>query len=155
MEKIVLTVNGHRYELELEPTTPLLYVLRNDLGLKGTKYGCGLEQCGACVVVKDGSKIYSCTTAVETCHDSEITTIEGIGTVEKLHPIQLAFIEERAAQCGYCIPGMIIAAKLLLEKNQHPDEETIRQELSEHLCRCGTHNQIIKAVKRAAQEVNS
>lgn len=155
MEKISLTVNGQQYELEMEPDTPLLYALRNDLGLKGTKYGCGLEQCGACAVIKDGEKIYSCNTPVEACHNSEITTIEGIGTMEKLHPIQTAFIEERAAQCGYCIPGMIVATSLLLEKNNKPDEEAIHKALSNHLCRCGTHHQILNAIKRAAQEVRS
>ncbi|MBF0278698.1 MAG: (2Fe-2S)-binding protein [SAR324 cluster bacterium] len=155
MEKISLTVNGQLRELEVTPETPLLYVLRNDLGLTGTKYGCGLEQCGACAVIKNGEKIYSCNTPVDACRDSEVTTIEGIGTLEKPHPIQAAFIEERAAQCGYCIPGMIIASKVLLDKHQHPDDKTIRQELSDHLCRCGTHPRILRAVKRADQEVNS
>ncbi len=155
MPNVALKVNGREYRLDVDPKTPLIYVLRNDLGLKGTKFGCGLEQCGSCMVIVDGKAVYSCSTPVANFENREILTIEGIGTPAKLHPIQRAFVTERAAQCGYCIPGMIVAAKALLDANPDPGEETIREALSGNLCRCGTHEQILKAVMRAAKEMRS
>jgi nicotinate dehydrogenase subunit A len=127
-------------------------VLRNDLGLTGTKSGCGLEQCGACMVMVDGKAVYSCSTPVGTFENRQITTIEGIGTPADLHPIQAAFVAERAAQCGYCIPGMIVAAKALLDADPEPSEAAVREALAGNLCRCGTYAQILKAVMRAARE---
>ncbi len=153
MAGINLKVNGRDHRLEVDPKTPLIYVLRNDLGLKGTKSGCGLEQCGACMVLVDGKAVYSCSTPVGTFENRQITTIEGIGTPSDLHPIQRAFVTERAAQCGYCIPGMIVAAKALLDADPNPSEAAVRQALSGNLCRCGTYAQILKAVLRAAREM--
>jgi nicotinate dehydrogenase subunit A len=131
----------------------LLYVLRNDLGLTAAKFGCGLEQCGACKVIVDGEAVLSCRSPVESFAGRQITTLEGVGTPAQLHPLQRAFIAEEAAQCGYCIPGIIIAAKVLLDRNPRPTDAEIREALAVHLCRCGTHARIIKAVQRAAQEI--
>jgi nicotinate dehydrogenase subunit A len=128
-----------------------LYVLRNDLALNGAKFGCGLAQCGACTVLIDGRAARSCVTTIDTIGQSEITTIEGLGTIDKPHPLQRAFMEEQAAQCGYCINGMIMTAKALLDRMPHPTEADVRAELAPNLCRCGTHNRIIRAVLRAAQ----
>lgn len=153
MANIRLTVNGRAHQVDVDPGTPLLYVLRNDLGLKGAKYGCGLEQCGTCKVLVDGEPVCSCNSPVELFQEREITTIEGIGSETDLHPIQQAFISERAAQCGYCIPGMIIAAKALLDRNPKPDNAEIQAALADHLCRCGTHPRIIKAIQRASMEL--
>ena len=155
MSKVSLTVNGHDHHLDVDEKTPLIYVLRNDLGLKGAKLGCGLEQCGACMVLVDGKTEFSCSTPVAAFENRAITTIEGIGTTENLHALQQAFVTERAAQCGYCIPGIMVAAKALLDTNPDPSEEEIREALLDNLCRCGTHAQIIKAVKRAAKEMRS
>jgi nicotinate dehydrogenase subunit A len=152
MARVSLKVNGRDYRLEVDPKTPLVYVLRNDLGLTGTKSGCGLEQCGACMVMVDGKAVYSCSTPVGTFENRQITTIEGIGTPADLHPIQAAFVAERAAQCGYCIPGMIVAAKALLDADPEPSEAAVREALAGNLCRCGTYAQILKAVMRAARE---
>ena len=152
MSEVNLKVNGRAHRLNVDPKTPLIYVLRNDLGLKGTKSGCGLEQCGACKVLVDGQAVYSCSTPVGSFENREITTIEGIGTPSDLHPIQRAFVAERAAQCGYCIPGMIVAAKALLDADPDPSEAAVREALSGNLCRCGTYAQILKAVLRAARE---
>ncbi len=152
MSKASLKVNGREYRLDVDPKTPLIYVLRNDLGFKGTKFGCGLEQCGSCMVIVDGKAEYSCSTPVATFENREITTIEGIGTAADLHPIQRAFVTERAAQCGYCIPGMIVAAKALLDADPDPSEAAVREALSGNLCRCGTYPQILKAVLRASRE---
>jgi nicotinate dehydrogenase subunit A len=152
---INITVNGESRQLDVDPQTPLIYVLRNDLQLKGAKLGCGLEQCGACRVLVDGKAEYACATPVGAFANRAITTIEGIGTAAALHPIQQAFIAERAAQCGYCIPGMIVATKALLDANPDPDETQIRAALAGHLCRCGTHARILKAVRRAARELRA
>jgi nicotinate dehydrogenase subunit A len=146
-----LKVNGTTHVVSAEPDTPLLYVLRNDLGLNGAKFGCGLAQCGACTVLIDGGAARSCVTTLDMVADSEITTIEGLGTIDKPHPLQQAFIEEQAAQCGYCINGMIMTAKELLDRNPNPTEKDVREGLAANLCRCGTHGRIIRAVMKAAQ----
>jgi nicotinate dehydrogenase subunit A len=143
-------VNGADRAVQVDPQTPLLYVLRNDLGLTAAKFGCGLEQCRACVVLADGEAVTSCATAAEAFVGKEITTLEGIGTVDRLHPVQEAFLHEEAAQCGYCIPGMIVSAKALLDATPDPSEEEIRSALAQHLCRCGSQPRILKAVRRAA-----
>ena len=148
---ISLKVNGESRSVPAEPDTPLLYVLRNDLELNGAKFGCGLAQCGACTVLVDGKAVRSCVTPISTVEKSEITTIEGLGTVDKPHALQQAFIEQQAAQCGYCINGMIMSAKGLLDRNPHPSEADVRTALAGNLCRCGTHNRIIRAVLRAAE----
>jgi nicotinate dehydrogenase subunit A len=148
---INLTVNGVPHSVTAEPDTPLLYVLRNDLELNGAKYGCGLSQCGACTVLIDGRAVRSCVTPISTLETSEITTIEGLGSIGKPHALQQAFIEEQAAQCGYCTNGMIMSAKELLDRNPRPSEPDVRAALAGNLCRCGTHNRIIRAVMRASQ----
>jgi len=148
---INLRVNGMSRSVPAEPDTPLLYVLRNDLELNGAKFGCGLAQCGACTVLVDGKAVRSCVTPISTVARSEITTIEGLGSPSKLHPLQQAFIDEQAAQCGYCISGMIISAKELLDRNPRPSERDVRAALAGNLCRCGSHNRIFRAVLRAAQ----
>ena len=147
---ISLKVNGASHSVPAEPDTPLLYVLRNDLALNGAKFGCGLSQCGACTVLVDGQPVRSCVTPIGTLGSSEITTIEGLGSTQKPHPLQQAFIDEQAAQCGYCINGMIMAAKGLLDQKPHPNEQEVREALSGNLCRCGTHGRIIAAILRAA-----
>lgn len=149
--KITLRVNGQRHSVDVEPNTPLLYVLRNDLQLDSPKFGCGLAQCGACTVILQGRAIRSCVMPVGSIKGREITTLEGLGTPEHLHPVQQAFLEEQAAQCGYCINGMIMTAKAFLDKNPRPTEQQIREALAENLCRCGTHLEILRAVQRAAQ----
>jgi len=151
-ESIALEVNGHLHTVQVDPGTALLYVLRNDLGLTAAKYGCGLEQCGACTVIVDGSAVLSCREPAVAFVGRRIITLEGIGTPEQLHPLQRAFVEEQAAQCGYCAPGMIMAAKALLDRTPNPTDAEIRQALAVNLCRCGTHARIIKAVRRAAAE---
>jgi len=148
---ISLKVNGSQRSVPADADTPLLYVLRNDLALNGAKFGCGLAQCGACTVLLDGRAVRSCVTEIGTIGEAEITTIEGLGTVDKPHPLQQAFIDTQAAQCGYCINGMIMTAKELLDQNPHPTEAEVREALAQNLCRCGTHNRIIRAVLRAAQ----
>jgi nicotinate dehydrogenase subunit A len=148
---ISLKVNGVSRSVPAEPDTPLLYVLRNDLELNGAKFGCGLAQCGACTVLIDGKAVRSCVTPIGTLEKSEITTIEGLGSLAKPHALQQAFMEEQAAQCGYCISGMIMSAKELLDRNPRPSEQDVRAALEGNLCRCGTHNRIINAVLRAAQ----
>jgi nicotinate dehydrogenase subunit A len=152
-ERITLTVNRTTRTVEVEPDTPLLYVLRNDLELNGAKFGCGLAQCGACTVEIDGQAIRSCVTPVGAVKGRKITTIEGLGELEKLHPLQRAFIAEQAAQCGYCINGMIMTASALLARNKQPTEPQIREALADNLCRCGTHNRIVRAIQRAAKEM--
>ena len=154
MPGITLTVNGTRREVQVVGETPLLYVLRNDLGLSGPQFGCGLSQCGACTVLVDGKEVRSCVTPVSAVK-GPITTIEGLGTPEKLHPLQKAFIEEQACQCGYCGNGMVIAARALLEKNARPTNQEIREALNGHLCRCASHNRIVRAVQKAAKEMQS
>jgi nicotinate dehydrogenase subunit A len=148
---INLKVNGVSSSVPAEPDTPLLYVLRNDLELNGAKFGCGLAQCGACTVLIDGKATRSCVTPISAVATSEITTIEGLGSIANPHPLQTAFIEEQAAQCGYCTNGMIMAAKELLDRNPQPSEADVRAALATNLCRCGTHNRIIRAVLRAAR----
>ena len=148
---VSLKVNGAVHGVAVEPDTPLLYVLRNDLGLNAAKFGCGLGQCGACTVLVDGAPMRSCITPIGTLVHSEITTLEGIGTVEQPHPLQAAFMAEQAAQCGYCIPGMIMLAKALLDRNQQPSEAEVRLGLAGNLCRCGAHNRIVRAILKAAQ----
>jgi len=150
---ITLSVNGASHTLDVEPDTPLLYVLRDTLALHGPKFGCGLAQCGACTVIIDGKAIRSCVTPVETVASRTVTTLEGLGSVAKPHPIQTAFIEAQAAQCGYCINGMIMTAKALLDQNPAPSDREIRLALADNLCRCGTHQRILEAVKRAAKRM--
>ena len=150
MSQITLTVNGKRQTVDVEPTTPLLYVLRNDLGLQGPRFGCGLGQCGACTVIVKGQAIRSCITPVKTVAGGEITTLEGLGTPDKPHPIQQAFIDEQAAQCGFCLSGVILSAKALVDRTPKPTDDQIQQALSSVLCRCFTHQRLIAAVKRYA-----
>jgi nicotinate dehydrogenase subunit A len=145
-----LRVNGQTHQVNVADDTPLLFVLRNDLQLNGPKFGCGMSQCGACTVIVDGQAIRSCVTAVGTVVGQEITTLEGIGTPEKPHPLQKAFLEEQAAQCGYCTNSMIMKAKTLLDSHPHPTEAQVRSAMDGHLCRCGAHNRIIRAIMRAA-----
>ena len=147
---VVLHVNGRRSEVHADPETPLLYVLRNDLGLKGTRFGCGLGQCGACTVIVDGAAVQSCDVPVSAVAGKSITTIEGIGTLDDPHPLQRAFIAQQAAQCGYCASGVIMAAKALLDRNATPSEEEIRAALERNLCRCGTQVRILRAIRMAA-----
>jgi nicotinate dehydrogenase subunit A len=148
---ISLKVNGRTRAVPAEPDTPLLYVLRNDLELNAAKFGCGLAQCGACTVLVDGRPVRSCVTEIGSLAGAEITTLEGLGTIDKPHPLQAAFIDEQAAQCGYCINGMIMSAKALLDDTPRPTEAQVRDGLADNLCRCGTHNRIVRAVLRAAQ----
>ena len=150
-ERLTLRVNGTARTVEVERDTPLLYVLRNDLALNGAKFGCGLAQCGACTVTIDGQAARSCVTPVGTVGDKAIGTIEGLGSLEKLHPLQRAFIHEQAAQCGYCINGMIMTAQAFLDKHPNPSRDDIKQALNGNLCRCGTHMRIVRAVERAAK----
>lgn len=145
-----LKINGTTRAVPAEPDTPLLYVLRNDLGLNGAKFGCGMAQCGACTVLVDGQPTLACITEIGTLGTSDVTTLEGLGTIEKPHPLQKAFIDEQAAQCGYCSNGMIMNAKALLDRVPHPTEAQVREGLAANLCRCGTHSRIIRAVLRAA-----
>ena len=150
MAQFSLTVNGRTRVVDVEPTTPLLYVLRNDLELKGPRFGCGLAQCGSCSVIMDGDAIRSCITPVSAAENRSVTTLEGLGSVNEPHELQAAFIQEQAAQCGYCMNGMIINAKVLLENNPDPSDDAIKQALDPILCRCGSHYRVIRAIKRAA-----
>ena len=152
MTRITLKVNGKSRVVNTDATTPLLYVLRNDLGLRGPKFGCGLGQCGSCTVIVDGEAVRSCVMAVSAARGREITTLEGLGTVAHPHRLQRAFIAEQASQCGYCGNGMIMTAKVLLDKNPHPTDAEIKQALEDVLCRCGTHVRVIRAIRRAATE---
>ena len=148
---VSLKVNGASRTVPAEPDTPLLYVLRDELNLNAAKYGCGLGQCGACTVMVDGEAAFSCVTPILLLQGRKVTTLEGLGTIDKPAPIQQAFIEEQAAQCGYCIAGMMMRAQALLQKNVHASDADIRRALEPHLCRCGTHMRILKAVSRAAE----
>jgi nicotinate dehydrogenase subunit A len=148
---ISINVNGQARSSEAAPDTPLLYVLRNDLGLNGAKYGCGVAQCGACTVVIDGKPVRSCVTALSTVAGKQVATLEGLSAGAKLHPLQQAFVDEQAAQCGYCTNGVIMTAKAFLERNPQPTEAQIRKALAANLCRCGSHNRIVRAVQRAAK----
>ena len=150
MARISLRVNNQSRVVDTDPTTPLLYVLRDDLELHGPRFGCGLGQCGACTVIMDGSAVRSCSIPVSGAQSRSITTLEGLGTLEHPHALQTAFIEEQAAQCGYCMNGMIMVSKVLLDKNPHPTDDQIKQALNGNLCRCGSHLRVIRAVKRAA-----
>lgn len=152
---MTLAVNGQTHLLDLPRETPLLYVLRNDLSLNGPKFGCGLGECGACAVLVDGRSVRSCTITIAAVEGREITTLEGLGSMAEPHPIQQAFIEKQAAQCGYCLNGMIIATAGLLNRNGNPTDREIRAALSRHLCRCGTHIEILAAVHRAAELLGS
>jgi len=147
---MTLKVNGRDHQVEAEPDTPLLYVLRDDLALNAAKFGCGLGQCGACTVIVDGRAVLSCVTPLLLLDGKQVTTLEGLGSIETPAPIQRAFMEEQAAQCGYCIAGMMMRAQALLQKNPKPTDDEIRTELEPHLCRCGTHMRILRAVHRAA-----
>ena len=147
-----LKVNGASRRVTVEPDTPLLYILRNDLELNGPRFGCGLSQCGACTVLIDGKPTRSCATPVVSVGAKSVTTLESLGSKDKLHPLQKAFIEEQAAQCGYCTNGMIMAAKALLDKTPRPSEAQIRKALAANLCRCGTHNRVVRAILRASKE---
>jgi nicotinate dehydrogenase subunit A len=152
---VKLTVNGKPHDVSAEPDTPLLYVLRDDLALNGAKFGCGLGQCGACTIMVDGKAVLSCVTPVLLVAGREITTVEGLGTAENPSPMQRAFIAEQAAQCGYCIPGMMMRAQALLQNNPVVSDADIRAELAGNLCRCGTHMRILRAVRRAASLMQS
>jgi nicotinate dehydrogenase subunit A len=152
VERLALRVNGREEVVLVSGETPLLYVLRNDLGLNGPKFGCGLAQCGACAVLMDGVEVRSCVTPVASVVNSEITTSEGLGTPAKLHPLQAAFVTEQAAQCGYCISGMVIAAAALLKRKPNPSAGEIKVGMNGHLCRCGAHLRIVRAIERAAKE---
>ena len=145
-------VNGSVRTVSVEADTPLLYVLRNDFELNGARFGCGLAQCGACTVLIDGKPVRSCVTPVSEVGAKTVTTLEGLGTVQKPHPLQKAFIEEQAAQCGYCSNGMIMSAKALLDKTPQPTEAQVKKALAANFCRCGTHNRIVRAVMRASRE---
>src|SRR5258708_128262 len=147
---MTLKVNGHDHQIDADPDTPLLYVLRDDLKLNAAKFGCGLGQCGACTVIVDGKAVFSCLTPLLLLEGKQVTTLEGLGSIEAPAPIQRAFMEEQAAQCGYCIAGMMMRAQALLQKNANPPDDEIRSELEPHLCRCGTHMRILRAVHRAA-----
>ena len=151
MPAITLTVNGSARTLDIrDPEKPLLYALRNDLGLKGAKYGCGLGQCGACTVLVDGEPVRSCVTPAASMVGRKITTIEGLGTIDKPHKVQAAFIAEQAAQCGYCTTGMVMTSAALRERHAKPSETQIKDALAQNLCRCGTHDRIVSAVVRAS-----
>lgn len=150
MAKYTLKVNGRTRAVDVDADTPLLYVLRENLALKGPRFGCGLGQCGACTVHVDGQAVRSCTLPVSELKAAAITTLEGLGSVAKPSRLQQAFIDEQAAQCGYCVNGMIMTAAALLEKSRNPGEAEIRAALAGNLCRCGTHQRIVAAIKRAA-----
>lgn len=150
MSQITLTVNGTGQALELEPDMPLLYALRNHLNLNGAKYGCGLGQCGACTVIVDDQPVFACLTPCAGLEGKKIRTVESLGSADKPGPLQAAFIDKQAAQCGYCIAGMLMRAQALLERDPHPDEQTIREHMAGNLCRCGTHLRIIEAIKQVA-----
>jgi nicotinate dehydrogenase subunit A len=147
-----IVVNGDPYVVDAAPATPLLYVLRNDLGLNGPKFGCGLGQCGACAALVGGKLARTCSIALRDVGGDPVVTLEGLGTMQKPHPLQKAFIDAQAAQCGYCSNGMIMAAKALLDRNPKPSDEEIKDALADQLCRCGTHNRIVSAVRKVALE---
>jgi nicotinate dehydrogenase subunit A len=152
---VTFNVNGADHKLDVDPSTPLLYVLRDDLGLNGAKYGCGLGQCGACTVQLDGKAVFSCLTPIAALEGRRIRTVEGLGTVQNPSVLQQAFEIEQAAQCGYCIAGMIMRAQSLLDRNPKPTDEAIRAHMQTNLCRCGTHMRIVRAVRRASEMMSS
>ena len=153
MAKISLRINGKNQTIDAEPDMPLLYALRNDLQLNDPKFGCGLAQCGACTIIMDGNAIRSCVTPVSAAQNKPVTTLEGLGNTKKMHKIQQAFVDEQAVQCGYCINGMIMSTKALLDKNPKPTDGQIKEALAGNLCRCGTHIRILRAVKRASGQM--
>jgi nicotinate dehydrogenase subunit A len=153
MQSTCLTVNGSAVSVTADGDTPLLDILRNHLGLTGTKFGCGLEQCGCCIVLVDGSPEKSCGKALSTVAGKEIVTIEGLGTPERPHPLQRAFLDEQAGQCGYCLAGILISAKALLDRNPGPSRRQIAEALDDNICRCGSHNRILRAIERAAAQI--
>lgn len=155
MARISLKVNGKLRVVDTDSTTPLLYVLRNDLGLQGPKFGCGLSQCGACTVIMEGKTVRSCSVPVNAAQNREITTLEGLGSVAAPHRLQKAFIDEQAGQCGYCMNGMVMSAKVLLDKNPSPTNTEIKQALNGVLCRCASHLRIIRAIQRAVGPAQS
>ncbi len=152
---MTLKVNGRDHQVDAEPDTPLLYVLRDDLKLNAAKFGCGLGQCGSCTVMVDGKAVLSCVTPLLLLEGKQVTTLEGLGTISEPAPIQRAFMEEQAAQCGYCIAGMMMRAQALLQRNAKPTDQEIRSELEPHLCRCGTHMRILRAVRRAISLIST
>ena len=152
---IELTINGQRHAVDADPATPLLYVLRDHLGLNGAKFGCGLGQCGACTVIVDGRAAFSCLIPISVLGGREIRTVEGLGTAERPGPLQRAFIDEQAAQCGYCIAGMLMRAQALLDANPSPSDEVIRRHMAPNLCRCGTHMRILRAIRRASRAIGT
>lgn len=152
---VTLEVNGKTHEIAADPATPLLYVLRDELKLNAAKFGCGLGQCGSCMIMVDGQAVLSCVTPVMALEGRKVTTLEGLGTIATPSPIQTAFIELQAAQCGYCIPGMMMSAQALLQRNPEPSDREIREVLRTNLCRCGTHMRILAAIKRAGQLMKS
>jgi nicotinate dehydrogenase subunit A len=152
---IELDINGRTHAIDADPNTPLLYVLRDHLALSGAKFGCGLGQCGACTVLVDGAATFSCITPISVLPGRKVRTVESLGTLDNPGPLQRAFIVEQAAQCGYCIAGMIMRAQALLEKNPAPTDAEVRRHMMPNLCRCGTHLRILRAVGRAAAEVRS
>ena len=154
MSTVALTVNGRSHTVDVDPATPLLYVLSDDLALRGPKFGCGVGQCGACAVIIRGRAVRSCVTPVASVNGAEITTLEGLGTIDRQHPIQKAFIEEQAAQCGFCLNGVMLTAKAFLDQNPKADEAAIRQAMSGVLCRCFTHARMLRAITRYAREVS-
>lgn len=154
MSTIALKVNGRAHTVDVDPTTPLLYVLSDDLGLRGPKFGCGLGQCGACTVILRGRAIRSCVTPVSSAANAEITTLEGLGTIENPHPIQQAFIDEQAAQCGFCLNGVILTAKAFLDQNPKPTDAEIKQAMSGVLCRCFAHVRMFRAIRRYAARLS-
>jgi nicotinate dehydrogenase subunit A len=149
--KIRLKVNGGEHDVDVDPQTPLLFVLNDELGLRGPRFGCGLGQCGACTVMLHGQAVRSCVTPVSAVGQAEVTTLEGLGTPEKPHPIQLAFIEEGAAQCGYCLSGVILTAKSVLDRNPEASDQEIREALRGVLCRCFTHVRMLRAIRKYAE----
>jgi nicotinate dehydrogenase subunit A len=153
MPKYSLRVNGKANAVEADPDMPLLYALRNDLQLNGPKFGCGLGQCGACTVIVDGNPVRSCQMTMSAVGNRNVTTIEGLGNTKKMHKIQQAFVDEQAVQCGYCINGMVMSTKALLDKNPKPTETQIKEALAGNLCRCGTHIRILRAVRRASGQL--
>jgi len=155
VEPVGVSVNGQRHEVRTEPDTALLYVLRNHLGLAGTRFGCGLGLCGACMVLVDGQAVYSCDTPLWSVAGKEVTTIEGLGDGENPHPITTALVDEQAAQCGYCISGIAVAAAEFLNGNDNPTDAQVRAALDRNLCRCGAHNRIVRAVLAAAAELRA
>ncbi|MES2509831.1 MAG: (2Fe-2S)-binding protein [Pseudomonadota bacterium] len=155
VRKFNLQINGRVCNVEAEENTPLIYVLRQDCGLKGTRFGCGAGQCGSCHVLLDDASVPSCDTPVWAAEGKQLTTVEGLGSEGALHPLQQAFIDEQAAQCGYCLSGILVRAAALLKTNPDPTDGEVRQALDQHLCRCGSHNRIVRAVLRAAKNMQA